>query len=243
MRIVSLMLVLSLMFSCELRYEDNERLVFNGKILGVNNAPLSNISTELYATNFSVNDFELDPLLVSRFFDDIDLIGYGFSESDGAYSITSISPRNHVEIVAVVNGSTAPNYQEDRITAYYLYLNNKANDKLSFRVPNTVLAHRILFEINIQRTTNRTDTLEYFISYPKLHKIQRFPPNTQMPNQANNIGFVQVLPEVLQQKDTIAIAEGDTLFFNYTIKNDTVIAAGAEELIISATNNAYTFEF
>jgi hypothetical protein len=52
-----------------------------------------------------------------------------------------------------------------------------------------------------------------------------------------------MLPATSQTRDTLQIVVGDLLILNYTLKNNTIISSGEEQIKVSATNNQYVFEF
>jgi hypothetical protein len=93
MKVKLTVLLLCFLYSCELRYEDNERLFFKGKLANNDNADVANIPIEIYASNIWLNVFEVENLNSRNFFEDVDLIGNGLSAADGSYGYYNFSTR------------------------------------------------------------------------------------------------------------------------------------------------------
>ncbi len=242
MKVKLTILLLCFLYSCEILYEDNERLLFKGEIKDLTNLPLTDIAVEVYATNFSISDFQLENLSRENSFEDINLIGQNVSNEQGVFNVTTISPENEVSTIVVINGANSSAYVATKPSLFYLYENNTVNDKVLYTLPTTILPNKLKFEIVVDRASANNDTLSYSVSYPKVNKIQRFPPDNQQP-KLSNFQFNELLPNVQQQRDTIEIVEGDIINFMYTLKNRTIISSGQEQIIPSATNNQYVFTF
>lgn len=242
MRITLTLFLLCFLYSCELRYEDNERLLFKGEIKGLTDLPLADISVEVYATNFSISDFQLETLSRENSFEDINLIGENFSNEQGAFNVVTVSPANEVSTVIVINGANSGAYVENKPSIFYLFENNTVNDKVTYTLPTTILPNKLNFELVVERTTANNDTLSYSVSYPKINKIQRFPTDNQQ-QEAFNFRFNELLPSIQQQRDTLETVDGDIIKFQYTLKNRTILSSGEEEIKVTAQNNSYVFRF
>jgi hypothetical protein len=109
-------------------------------------------------------------------------------------------------------------------------------------LPSATLSDIIPFEIRVERKTNLTDTLVFSASFPRLNRILNIP---DISNQQINNQFLNkvMLPATSQTRDTLQIVVGDLLILNYTLKNNTIISSGEEQIKVSATNNQYVFEF
>lgn len=246
MRITLTLFFLCFLYSCELRYEDNERLLYKGEIKGLTDLPLADISVEVYATNFSISDFQLETLSRENSFEDINLIGQNVSNEQGTFNVTTISPKNEVSTVIVINGVNSSSYITSKPSLFYLYdsnrNSNRATGQVSFTVPNSILPDKLTFELILERSTTNNDTLSYSVSYPKVNKIARFPPDPQQPESPNFL-FNELLPSIQQQRDTLETVDGDIIKFQYTLKNRTILSSGEEEIKVTAQNNSYVFRF
>jgi len=242
MKVTLALIVLFLFSSCQLVYEDNERLFFKGQAEGLNKEAIAGIPVEIYASNTPLTVFELEDLDSNRFFDDIDLIGKGFSNSDGSYGITTISPQGEAILLGYLNRFNTVNYNPQKPTLIIYDLSTIPNDKISYSMPLTTLPDIIPFQIRIERSTNTTDTLVFTAEFPRLTRILNFTTNSGQSNYKEFLGKeVHLNTEVLN--DTVNIVQGDTLLFNYTIKNRTIISSGRAEIIVSPSTNEYIFEF
>lgn len=246
MKVLLCAILLYLLYSCELRYEDNERFLFKGEITDITNVPLAKVAVEIYAVNFSVSDFRLETLSRENSFEDINLIGENFSNEQGAFNVVTVSPANEVSTVIVINGVNSSSYITSKTSLFYLYdsnrNSNRATGQVSFTVPNSILPDKLTFELILERSTTNNDTLSYSVSYPKVNKIARFPPDPQQPESPNFL-FNELLPSIQQQRDTLETVDGDIIKFQYTLKNRTILSSGEEEIKVTAQNNSYVFRF
>ncbi len=242
MKVKLTLVLLCFLFSCQIRYEDNERLFLKGKLANNDNAAVANIPIEIYASNIWLNVFEVENLNSRNFFEDVDLIGNGLSAANGSYGITAISPQGEPFLVAYINRADAENYNTKKPSIVIYDLNTIPNDEITYNLPLATLSDIIPFEIRVERKTNLTDTLVFSASFPRLNRILNIP---DISNQQINNQFLNkvMLPTTSQTRDTLQIVEGDLLTLNYTLKNRTIISSGEEQIKVSATNNQYVFEF
>ncbi len=237
--IIILLTLLSFKCEDEIEFNDNQRLSFRGRVVDFNGEVLNNIPIEIIATRSF-----FDPYFQSGLnLEEGELAGTGFSDEQGNFSITSLSPLN-AEIYAFVNPPESRDFQRNR-TSFIVSGIDVDSDlrNLVFRFPNDIVLDRIAnFRIQINRITDSIDTLNYSIRYSPLIPIENIEQDITASDipEINEIGG-QLLPTETLMSEDLEMRENDMILFSYSLSSDGIQKDST--ITINAENRTFVFEF
>ncbi|MEM0931873.1 MAG: hypothetical protein AAGJ12_05370 [Bacteroidota bacterium] len=236
-----LMMVLMTSFKCEdiIKFNDNERLLFQGIIVDVAGEPLGNIPVEVRATRSYFNPYFPNYLDLPEG----ELSGEGVSDSDGNFNIISLASVN-AEMYVVVNPSYSKDFQQNRtsfIVSGIDYRNDIENQ--GFRLTEeVVLDRKSNFRTRILRVTDNTDTLNYSIRFSPLVPIKNLQVKDTLAVEFDPNTIVgRMLPNELQTILDIVMRENDSILFSYSLSGEGIQRDST--IAINAQNRSFDFEF
>lgn len=208
---------------------DNSRTLVVGNVVTENGMPIQNISiTSAYAIN-SLGDFEnfkpsdFDPVL-----------GASQTDSNGAFSFTSLSPENTGRL-----SYFQVNSEQDSPLHNVIYILDIPFSGL-VELPETTLRSKSQLEINIQRTSPEPTNLFYSLEYINSCEL-RLLSDTTSQQQSTFLGEVGPLTD--QETMTFDTVVGETAVFFYRIfTDDGILAEGTEIITINQSSQTFSFE-
>lgn len=161
MKKVVLLFCLVLLVSCfdhSVSVVGDKRMQVSGNILDTQNTPLENINITASGSESTILNARPEEIL-----------GEGFTNAAGEFSFVSLDTDNSFYGISI-NHQNHENYDIDYATLHFLdSIGSRAN---SFELVNINLPKTQRFELKIENTTGRNDTLFYRFSYPATELYQ-----------------------------------------------------------------------
>jgi hypothetical protein len=231
-----------LAFECErdIEFEDNQRLLLTAKLMNSQGTPMENIPVEVFAT--TQFGFNLEAAVRNDFGD---VIGSGSSDEEGNVSITALKPLNASNIYALINFANTgfSGFKAGTAPLAYNFINDSDLEDNTFTIGNVVVDQIIRFEINITRSSNQTDTLQYNWVYNNGVKVIGDMDPYFYDGNSKQIGFNELLPVDQAKVETFNTIESDTIIFEYSLLNNGILATEQLEIIVNEQAGSFEFEF
>ncbi len=226
---------LFLLLGCQIDYEDSKRLSINGRVMGQDNVPFPDLAVQVYA---STGDGP---------YNNTDLIGKGRTNTDGAYKIIAISPRNPSFIHILVNDNREEGFKEGYSSYKLDRIDGLGERDNSYLVPDLKLEKTHNTVLEIRRVDNFLDTLNYQFFYRRGERITISYATGPGPyDNAPNIGYSHGTLLENQLSDTIEVRNvvlNDTVQFSYQWINNGLVGSGEIEVLPNKKTNRYEVEF
>jgi hypothetical protein len=238
MKRISFLLLTFLIVSCELQFEDNERLLVQGSVEIEINSNLNgkDIPVDVFVSDGVFNGFLLFPIPSVR--EKQVLIGTNKLDNDGFYNVTAISPQEPNNIFCIINDPISDNYQETLGTIVFNHLNFLGEDRLEYELPKSSLKTIIETQLNIVREENMADTISYMLSYPnKLKEIDFKSGNEEI--QAKESMFGRLLPNEEQLQLPLKLPRDSKINVIVQVINNGTISEDEVELSMNPENDEY----
>lgn len=220
-----LFLLILVFIGCDRTQIDNDiRVLITGNVIDQSNVPISNAHIEVYTdTNSSLSDRVL--------------VGEGFSDDLGNFSVTSLFGGNDLFYILISAGTDYATYRYQTSTEEY------TPDNLLFDLDTVELAQTAIFNYSIIRGSAEDTTLDYSFRYIEPSCLQIFEEGIlnenatdcyevkQLSGQLNNL-----VPDV---EDRVIIVPLDSqVEFSYSINQGESISQ-----IININTIEYAFQF
>ncbi|WP_458628416.1 carboxypeptidase-like regulatory domain-containing protein [Winogradskyella sp. PC D3.3] len=213
--------------SCEVRLEDDTRILVEGTIKDQNNSPISNakISVQTRRSNYSEGENQY-------------ILGEGYSNSDGAFSVISLYDGDEDFAIEVDGGE---NYST------YVYKTNTINftpDDLTFNLETVSLKKTANFNYNMVRTSGESNTLRYSFKYIEGFCLEYYE-GTTLNEYQSSCYQERVVGQFLNDNNPdiewlLSIPFGEDVEFTYSINDEPEIT---EIITINQENYDFTFSY
>lgn len=233
-RFVSLFLLLFVVTSCDVFYEDNKRLLFTGTVIDQEGNAIRNIPVTAFTYGPSA--------LRSSFREDL---GEGFTDENGSFNLITLSPEGNYRIDMEINGRFQVGYSAGISAATLVGLETLNLSDAAYRLDKLKLERIVNARVSVQRRTNTLDTLYLSILTNPLEK-RIYYDKSREPDIFEGFFFATdtVFPGV-NEKDIVLtkVLAMDTLLVRYRLKNNSNAEIFSEKLSYIAQSSSYEFEF
>ncbi len=222
------------LYSCDVFYEDNKRLLFTGKVIDENGVEINNLPVIVYTYGPSA--------IGGRFRENL---AEGITDENGNFNLTSLSPQGNNQIDLEINPKFANGHSQAYATATLIGVENSVLQDGAYRLRNLRLERIVNSRLTIKRVTNEVDTLYlsfhtnptekvfYFDSSlePVEIDFSFFPSDTLLPSETEK----NILLRSILAKDTIEV--------HFKLTNVSTAPVGNEKLTLGSNSDSYEFEF
>ncbi|NRR91246.1 hypothetical protein HSX10_06680 [Winogradskyella undariae] len=213
--------------SCDVQLEPNVRILAKGTVTDQDNLPISNakISVQTRRSNYSFGEEQY-------------VIGEGYSDNDGSFSILSFYDKDMdfaIEIDAGENYST------------YVYKTNTLDFTpldLTFNLESIALKRLANFNFNMVRTSGDSNSINYSIKYIEDFCLEYY--EGMQLNASQSMCYQEYILNRSANDDnpnydtTLRVPFGETVQFTYTINDEPEIT---EMITINQENYDFTFSY
>ena len=213
--------------SCEVRLEDDTRIVVEGTIIDQNNLPISNakISVQTRRSNFSGGENQY-------------ILGEGYSNTNGQFSVISLYDGDEDFAIEINGGDNYSTYVYKTNTINYTPLD------LTFNLETVSLKKLASFNYNIVRTSGVSNTLRYSFKYIEGFCLEYYE-GTTLNEYQSSCYQEQVVSQFLNDSYPdvewlLSIPFGDVVEFTYAINDEPEIT---EFITINEDNYDFTFTY
>ncbi|MCL6274315.1 hypothetical protein M3P19_09860 [Muricauda sp. 2012CJ35-5] len=237
-RFLWLVVSMLFLFSCELYYDDNTRLLFKGNL----SASFGTETAALPIVAFASGEF-ISPLLFFAIspYEDVDVIGMSNIEVNGSFAVTTISPSNEQKLFLVINESNNPEYNANFPTQFIEGVEKLTLKNSTYEIPSLSLNKIATSEILIARKNNLTDTLFLGLKYnSKFKEILIEEDNSVTTAYLSNKSY-EVFPNENEFRITFDHIQNEPILIEYQLRYNGITEQGEKEVVI--TNNNYDFQF
>ncbi len=231
-----------LLFSCELTYEPNRRLLIKGQVENQENIDFPTLPVDVYASGRFFSPLILFPFGYSNT-EDIDRIGNGELNADGSYNITTISPSNAYNIFLVVNGEDAMGYQTQWPTLVIQRLNVEPLETHTYEVPVENINPIVETQLRVSRTNNQTDTLLLTLNFNGSVKELSLDPELELEAPYQGLLGIQLNPTETDGSLNFENIGREPVQVHYQLLNNIVVEEMEVLLPYNPETNTYEFDF
>jgi hypothetical protein len=157
-RIAPLLLVLTAIGCSEIEIQDNQRILFNLRVVDTLGQGIEAVQVNALAVKERIQFFGGDEKL----------LGQGRSNTDGTVNLVALAPKFENFIFVLVNTASTDEFNpivlDDRFGSVLLLVAQDDN-QLEYNFPETVLRENSLFTVRFERSPTTTSTLEYRIAF------------------------------------------------------------------------------
>ena len=211
--------------SCEVRLEDDTRILVEGTIKDQNNSPISNakISVQTRRSNFSGGENQY-------------ILGEGYSNSDGVFSVISLYDGDEDFAIEINGGDNYSTYVYKTNTINYTPLD------LTFNLETVSLKKLATFNYSMVRTSGETNTLRYSFKYIEGFCLEYYE-GTTLNEYQSSCYQERVVGQLLNDNNPdiewlLSIPFGEVVEFTYSINDEPEITE-----LITINQDSYDFTF
>ena len=240
---ISFVLALTLiLFSCELTYEDNRRLLVKGNVQVPEGSTIPNLPVEVYASGNFFSPVIFIPIGNSRN-EDLDLIGISKVDSDGTYEVTTISPENEDLISIVINGQGNNQYKRDWPSLFIRGANFVPLEASTYNMPQVGFGRIIETKMNIIRQNNNTDTLYLDVIFNSAYKEIDLEPGTRFSDVSPEYASSILNPDEFEDAIIFRNIQNEPVEVIYQLVNNGIVGENRIQIEFDPEINGYEFRF
>ncbi len=223
--------------SCELEYNDNQRLLFKGTLDNIADKNYPDLPVEAYASG---NFLSFALILPIAQYKDIDLIGSSVLDDKGSFFITTISPANEDSLFIIVNDPNNSVFNPAYPTLLIQGIAALPFENFTYAIPEVTSDEIINTQLNIKRIDNLTDTLSLEIKYNSTLKLVDFNSDSDTFQLQKTI---ELIPDQIEGLIIFENIKNEPLHIEYQLRNDGIIKQREIALPFTSETNSYEFEF
>lgn len=238
-RAVVFFVLMASFFGCtkdrELRFDENSELIVAGQITTATDIDLSSVPISIIATKSSslfggISDFAI--------------IGTGFSDAEGNYSIITSFPENASDIRLEVNDWRNGN-PVDSISRISLDgVDNLSLKNSKYAIPQLHLKRIKLFEIEVKKNSNTLDTLGFSITSTSAIQMPSIDREGNLNDHDTRGGSSsRIDPDDIPRTYTLEIIENSEILIQYSIRNNGLLEQGEFIIPTDGGKNRFVFEY
>ncbi|MCM5662232.1 hypothetical protein [Galbibacter mesophilus] len=231
----ALLLLLGILFSCEIDFEDNTRLYFESTVVDQSGVPVSGIPFEIGVSSRVI------------YFTDSEIVGTGESTKTGKIAFPFLKPLSELPFtVSINNYSRLP--KDANVEANYggVLLADIPQDMIqnyALRLDPIQINKLTSFQLQLNRNTQNLDTLNWSVTYSNPNIVVDFSEGVGPYYQEQvSIGGL-FLPSDEQESINIRIPESSLVVFKYKIRNEQVLDSATTEIEIEKQDKTYEFSY
>ena len=222
------------LYSCDVFYEDNKRLLFTGKVIDEDGVGINNLPVTVYTYGPSV--------IGGRFRENL---AEGFTDGNGNFNLTALSPQGNNQIDLEINPRFTANHSQVYATTTLIGVENSALQNGAYRFKELRLERVVNSRLTIKRVTNTVDTLFLSIRTNPIEKVFYFDSSLE-PDEFDFSFFPSdtLLPTETEKNILLrSILAKDTIEVHFKLTNVSTAPVGNEKLTLGSNSDSYEFEF
>jgi len=222
------------LISCDVDYEDNKRLLITGTVVDEDELPVPEIPVAVFITIYTGFKGSTDR----------EILGEGKTDTNGNFSLVTLSPIGTRIITAEINESVKVGYRPKYATYSLIGLKTVEAQNATIALRTLKLENVANSIFTIRRLNNSTDTLYYDLKANPIKKQRVLDPAL---SSVPFYEFFNLQDTLLPAQNETSVEIGpllarDTLQLDYSLSGNPNTEIISQKLVYNSETDSYVFE-